>query len=84
MFLPGYPFTLQNFLHKIIAIYWLYFPMQSPGRIYQPADFNYKPNNYLALTVTLAIICGIFSVGSLFCTVPAIILSVKVQYFIYT
>ncbi|XP_064383153.1 uncharacterized protein LOC135331817 isoform X2 [Halichondria panicea] len=49
----------------------------SPGRIYQPADFNYKPNNYLALTVTLAIICGIFSVGSLFCTVPAIILSVK-------
>ncbi|XP_064383240.1 uncharacterized protein LOC135331886 [Halichondria panicea] len=46
------------------------------GHTYLP-DFNYKPNNYLALTVTLAIICGVFSVGSLFCTVPAIILSVK-------
>ncbi len=45
-----------------------------------PPNFNYEPNDYFVLTIVVAIICGIFSIGSLFCTIPAVMLSVKVSW----
>ncbi|XP_064383020.1 DNA translocase FtsK-like [Halichondria panicea] len=42
-----------------------------------PPNFNYKPNDYFILTIVVAVVFGIFFIGSLFCSIPAVVLSVK-------
>ncbi len=53
-------------------------PMQSSDCM-NPPNFNYKPNDYIILTIAVAVIFGIFFIGSLFCSIPAVVLSVKVS-----
>ncbi len=38
-----------------------------------------QPNDYLIVTIVVAIVCGIYSIGSLLFSIPALICSVKVR-----
>ena len=40
---------------------------------------NLHPHNYLVFSMVVAALCGVFSLFTLFCTVPAIVMSVVVS-----
>ena len=46
----------------------------------QPPKYVYTPNDFLTLSVITAILCGIFSPLTLFMSIPAVIISLKVSY----
>ena len=61
-----------SFAFKIIGIV---IQVQQPQ---SPPDYNYKPNDYLILSIVMTVACTVFSPLALFLTIPAFMCSLKV------
>ena len=58
---------------KIIDVFIQMQPPQSPP------DYNYKPNDYLILSIVMTVACTVFSPLALFLTLPAIMCALRVR-----
>ena len=50
-------------------------------KVPQAPDFNYKPSDYMILSIVIAVLFGILSPLTLFLTIPAVLFARKVRFF---